>query len=210
MAKLSRDYLAKAAPVEPLIQAGRMTARITCTQCGGKDEWIMAHRNPPPDILGKHFATKGWAVNRKPVCPGCRERSRPAPTVIESAFDKALSRIPTHQKEPTPMSNVSPLPTVTPPTDAAKAARRKANELLMFQFLVEKGAYEAGWSDERVAKESGMPLAWVTKRRDEEYGPLKEPGEFVQLRTEIATVSATLAALQEKLTDMARRNGWQT
>ncbi len=106
------------------------------------------------------------------------------------------------------MTNVAPIKPEVVPSDAVKAARRKANELLMFQFNVEQGAYEDGWSDERVAKESGMPVAWVSKRRDEEYGPLKEPSEFVEIRNEAKALASEIGKLQAKLDAMSKRNGW--
>ena len=105
------------------------------------------------------------------------------------------------------MSKVTPIKQAEP-TPSAKANIRKANELLMFQFEVETGQYIDGYSDDRVAKESGMPVAWVTKRRESEYGPLKEPTEFDTLRCELSELSSSLSKLQSKLDDMSRRNGW--
>lgn len=106
------------------------------------------------------------------------------------------------------MTNVAPIKPEPVPTDAVKAARRKANELLMFHFEVETGRFEDGWSDDRVAKESGMPLAWVAKRRDEEYGPLREPSEFAELREQAKALASEIGKFQAKLDAMSKRNGW--
>lgn len=183
---LGAAYLRTAAPVEATISAGRFVARVECAQCGARDEWVVANKAPPADILAKHFAQKGWNVRKRPICPACN----------------------TPQKKETDMNNVAPIKPDAIPTDAVKAARRKANELLMFQFNVENGCFEDGWSDDRVAKESGMPLAWVTKRRDEEYGPLKEPCEFAEVRAEAKALASEIGKLQSKLDAMAKRNGW--
>ena len=218
MAKLSRDYLAKAAPVEPLFHAGRMVARITCSQCGSKEEWAIAHSKPPPDILGKHFSNKGWYVRKRPLCPSCCVQSDPSaddrpkvesdPPATNLPLAAALRRALTEKKETTPMSNVAPLKTEQAPTEAVKAARRKANEFLMFHFDVEKGRYEDGWSDERVAKDSGMPVAWVVKRREEEYGALKQPSEFAEIRAQAAALASEIGKLNARLEILRRENGW--
>jgi len=183
---LNASYHRTAAPVEVTSTMGRVTARVECAQCGAHDDWKIAGRLPPADILPKHFANKGWSLRKRPVCPVCNAPSK---------------------KEPD-MSNVAPIKPEVAPTDAVKAMRRKANELLMFEFEVETGRYKDGWSDERVAKESGMPVAWVTKRRDEEYGPLKEPAEFAEVRAEAKALASEIGKLQAKLDAMAKRNGW--
>lgn len=181
----AKSYLSKAAPVEPTIQHGRVVARLTCSECGAKDEWTVASKMPPPEILTKHFSNKGWSVRKRPTCPNCN-----AP------------------KEKPVMSNVAPIKTEQAPTEAVKAARRKANEFLMFHFDVENGRYEDGWSDERVAKDSGMPIAWVVKRRDEEYGPLKEPGEFAEIREQAKVLASEIGKLNARLAMIAKSNGW--
>lgn len=224
----AKSYLSKAAPVEPTIQNGRVVARLTCADCGAKDDWTVASKMPPPEILTKHFSNQGWLVRKKATCPSCRinifkgvarcqhlllKSTRPNIDTPDSASDltealKRWSQEPEdQQKEITPMSNVAPVKTEQAPTEAVKAARRKANEFLMFNFDVDKGRYEDGWSDERVAKESGMPLAWVVRRRDEEYGPLKEPSEFAELRKEAAALASEIGKLNAKLEVLLRQNG---
>ena len=99
-------------------------------------------------------------------------------------------------------------PTNPAPTAAVKAMRRKANEHLMAYFDVETGIFDKGWSDERISKESGMPVAWVIKRREEEYGPLKEPNEFEEIRHEAKALASEIGKLQSKIDAMSKRNGW--
>lgn len=207
--RFAKSYISKAAPVEPTIQNARVVARLTCSECGAKDEWTVASKMPPPEVLTKHFSNQGWLVRKKPSCPACRIKILKGVARCQHLLIKATATTDSKQEAPI-MSNVASIKTEQAPTEAVKAARRKANEFLMFNFDVEKGRYEDGWSDERVAKESGMPLAWVVKRRDEEYGPLKEPSEFAELRKEVGALSAALTALQAKMADMARRNGWST
>lgn len=185
MLPFNKSYARELAPIEIANHMGKILARAQCCQCGGHEEWNTG-RVPPPEVVTKHFAQKGWKVRKRLICPICN-----AP-----------------QKKELSMNNVAPIKPEPAPTDAVKAARRKANELLMFEFEVEAGRYKDGWSDERVAKESGMPLAWVVKRRDEEYGPLKEPSEFGEVRAEAKVLASEIGKLQAKLDAMAKRNGW--
>ena len=38
-------------------------------------------------------------------------------------------------------------------------------------YLDERRGYDDGWSDKRVATDLGIPLAWVTRLRAENFGP---------------------------------------
>ncbi len=183
---LGTAYLRAAAPVEATISAGRFVARVECAQCGARDEWVVANKAPPADILAKHFTNKGWSIRKRPICPDCISQA----------------------KKETAMSNVAPIKPDPLPSDAVKAARREATEKLLFHFDTAKGCFEEGWSDARIAKETGMPEAWVTKRREEDFGPLKEPGEFAEVRAEAKALASEIGKLQAKLDAMAKRNGW--
>lgn len=182
----TQSYLRNSAPVAPLTRGGKVIARIECSQCGTHDEWTIAGPCPPAEILPKHFTTKGWNLRKRPVCPACTAQAK---------------------KENT-MSNVAPIKPEPVPSDAVKAARREATEKLLFHFDPSKGCFEEGWSDARIAKETGMPEAWVTKRREEDFGPLKEPGEFAEVRAEAKALASEIGKLQAKLDAMAKRNGW--
>lgn len=183
---LGAAYLRTAAPVEATINAGRFVARVECAQCGARDEWVVANKAPPADILAKHFTQKGWNIRKRPICPACN-----AP-----------------QKKEPDMNNVAPIKPEPAPTPAARASRAEAVTAIVTYFKVAEGRYDEGWSDERIAKETGLPEAWVAKRRDEDFGPIKEPSEFAEVRAEAKALASEIGKLQEKLNAMSKRNGW--
>ena len=188
----TQPYLRSSAPVSPITRGGKVIARLECTQCGTRDEWTIAGPCPPAEILPKHFTTKGWNLRKRPICPQCTAQAKKENPMSDLKSEKP--------------ANMPQLQIV--PTDAVKAARRDATEKLLFHFDAAKGCYEEGWSDARIAKETGMPEAWVSKRREEDFGPLKEPGEFAEVRAEAKALASEIGKLQSKLDAMAKRNGW--
>lgn len=191
MGAIPQPYVRQCAPVVPLSDGRAMIARIECAQCGGHDEWRITSRRPPPDILPKHFANKGWRIGRKPLCHACQQ---------SVAKEKHM---------PEAVQNVTPIKPESAPSMEVRAMKLKATELLMAYYSMEHGRYDDGWSDERVAKESGMPPAWVTKRREEDFGPLREPTEFEAIRKEASELASAIGKLQAKLDAMSKRNGWK-
>lgn len=185
------SYIREAGPVEVSVLGGRLSARVECHSCGSHEEWHIATKTPPAEILRKHFSQKGWRMSKRSICPACTSKAQ-KPQIVKEVQ----------------MTNVAPIKPEPAPTEAVKAARRKANELLMFHFDVEAGRYDEGWSDERVAKESDMPVAWVLKRREDEYGTLKEPQEIDEIRGELYNLTERLAELRSKLDALVKKNGW--
>ena len=59
--------------------------------------------------------------------------------------------------------------------ERSPVAAARLGELYMILtdvFLVADKAYKPGWSDERIAKETGLSVEFVAKRRLEDYGPI--------------------------------------
>jgi ribosomal protein L29 len=82
---------------------------------------------------------------------------------------------------------------VSKPNHANAQANARMFGMLTAHFDPEAGTYATDWSDERVAKETGLAPEYVRTVRDEALGPLREPPEVRQLREDIATVEALLA-----------------
>jgi hypothetical protein len=181
------NYTRIAAPVELLNRMGRVAARIECAQCGGHDEWQIPGRTPPPEALPKHFTQRGWILRKRPVCPVCNS-SKP---------EKEIA-----------VSNVATLKSAPANSNEARQARSAAVTALVTYFNPETGSYEDGWSDERIAKETGLSKDFVAKRREEDFGPIREPSEFAEVRAEAKALASEIGKLQEKLNAMAKRNGW--
>lgn len=113
------------------------------------------------------------------------------------------------------MATVTQIKAEPVPSFDARAARREAHDLIAITFDIAAGQYRDEYSDQRIAKETGVSLDWVKQRREEEFGPLKEPQEFRELRDQIAAMNERIAslvneatALDGKLKGMAKSAGW--
>lgn len=181
------QYLGKLKPLAVRSEKGAMIAHIECAQCGAHDRWRLSAL-PEPDIIRRHFSVRGWSIKRKPTCPQCKIK-----------------------KEAKPVNNIAkiePKPAVQLPTPDARAQRREAHGLIELSFDIGKGCYKEGYSDAKIAAETGASLAWVKQRREEEFGPLKQPDEIAQLRADIETIAAQLATARGKLSALIAKNGW--
>lgn len=128
-----------------------------------------------------------------------------------------------------------PMPEVTPTSisEQARTARRLATMMIDEKFDIERGIYRDGYSDSRVATETGVAESWVAQRREEEFGPLKTPPEFAEVfekldafqrsldefNAEMVRENAArsknvtdlregLATLRREVTAVMRKNGW--
>lgn len=58
--------------------------------------------------------------------------------------------------------------------------------------------YDAGWSDEAVAKDLGIPRAWVTSVRDEMFGPAIADDDPRKLLEQISALSEVVDGMKQK------------
>lgn len=94
------------------------------------------------------------------------------------------------------------------PTFDAKAARREAHELIAMTFNIPTGQYSDGYSDERIAKETGIGVDWVKQRREDEFGPLKEPDELTAMRKQLADAAAKVESIKSQFDQLCAAKGW--
>lgn len=207
---------------------GNTLVEVLCDKCGviGKAEIAGAGTQ---QTAVKRFRAMGWSAGAGGTfCPDHAGR-KPAPQLITLPTPEAKPETPT-------MTNVSPIHVPSADnlkaasTAAAKAAKRKAFELLDVNFDSATGTFRAEWSDERVAVETGMALQPCVILREEMFGELKVPPALDELRAEVvkarqnaqaAAGSATLAAnaantaaddcraLEARLTALVKTNGWR-
>lgn len=199
---MNQMYLAACKPVEILSRQGGVSARVECKCCGGHEDWGLT-KFPPPDIIHKHFKTKGWEIAKRPTCPICQNAKKRKPEMTKPATV-------------TPISGAVSPPSVAAPSTDAKAARREAHDLIAVYFDIPNGSYTDGYSDQRVAEETGVAVAWVKQRREEEFGPIKTPREFAELQDQIAAamarqreIKSTLDEIEARMNELAKRSGWQ-
>ncbi len=60
-------------------------------------------------------------------------------------------------------------------------------------YVDEKAGYSAGWTDARLAEDLGVPRAWVSTIRDENFGP----DQSEELQRTVAEARAVMAANTE-------------
>lgn len=101
--------------------------------------------------------------------------------------------------------------TKTEPSREARRAHAAAIRLLDLHFTIADGAevgrYAEGWTDERVAKESGLSPAEVSRTREDVYGRLEDPQEVARAAaiTDLSTrFNATMASLRRDMDDARR------
>lgn len=117
---------------------------------------------PAPDQIDKKFMQQGWSLDPH-LCPACR--TKPA-------------------KEKSDMTvKASP---------AAMRAQVETITLLQTHFDVEQGSYALGWSDEAIAKKTGIAVDAVVEYRRSAFGELKAPPELQALKDDLAAARALL------------------
>ena len=102
------------------------------------------------------------------------------------------------------------------PSPAAMKAQAHMFQLLSQHFDADNGRYVAGWSDDKIAKDTGISADLVKSFRKAGFGELKEPAEISLLRADINSVeqlakeqhgaiTAEVAALRAKLGKLTMR-----
>jgi hypothetical protein len=99
-------------------------------------------------------------------------------------------------------ANIKMGPTLTLTRDQRHAARN----LLDDNFDDQTGRYTKDWSDDRVARSVGVPLASIRDLREAAYGPLnKEDPELVALRDEFTTLRGMFAEFERRLSSLEKK-----
>lgn len=142
--------------------------RITCARCGRQDEFIQTSERRLPNLAAaQRFRNIGWIVGataRKDICPNCQQR-----------------------KEPMAAEEVKPaaVPRAEQPREMSKDDRRIVFAKIDEVYVGEEKGYDAGWNDERVSKDLGVPRAWVTAIREEFFGPAANVGAVEDILRQI-------------------------
>jgi len=87
---------------------------------------------------------------------------------------------------------------VTPTT---VTAMRKVFAALEDNFDAEKGEYLHGYSDERIAKETGISIDGVKKYRIDGFGKLRAPTELDSLKREVEELQELFLKFENEMKD---------
>jgi hypothetical protein len=194
---------------------GQLTYRLTCGECGTEAE--LGRQNFGEEkalqLVPKKFAQKGWYVGareRDDRCPACLERVK-----ASRAARPALHLVPSTPETPAPVEapmSATPKPVVAePPREMRRDDRRVIFAKLEEIYLDETRGYSAGWSDQRVAADLGVPRAWVSQIREENFGPgisedaTKFVTELREARQGLTQLTADMGKLMGELTALKAR-----
>lgn len=171
-----------------------------------------------------YYFMRGLNAEGRKIWPELREvltrRGIPWNDTPPSKFKKK-KKTAKAKEETTQMKPTDATSTATSTIDAERA-RVQVVRLLDAHFTVTDGQtcgqYANGWSDERVAKESGLALDLVKRTRVSAYGDIIDPkaakieaaiavlaDEAKTARTMLAELDAKIAALSKQVADLKRR-----
>lgn len=178
---------------------GRSVAmhRLQCATCEFIDGITSGSRQElPMQMITKKFQQKGWEVGqvaRKDKCPACVE----ADTAARRAKNNRHGNVvPIKPEEPAmsvqpPISITSPhLQRVSaePPRTMDVDERRLIFAKLQETYIDKDAGYAVPWTDQAVAKDLGVPLAWVADVRSNFFGPVRDNGEIRELLDKIVII----------------------
>lgn len=181
----------------PFTQAANPSGRgptwaIVCGECGtmrtipGSNE--LGHATAR-DLLPQKATRLGWAVGKREAdhrCPACINRAA-------QARRRTLRVI----KEESAMGTAV---AAEPPRQMQREDRRIIISKLDEVYIDESVGYSGDWSDERVAEDLGVPRAWVSTIREENFGPevSEDDAAIGALRTQHDALAARLKAQDEE------------
>lgn len=155
---------------------------IQCSACPREDRLSVNNRRLEAAHVAGSFSAKGWLVGDKGkhLCASCWKMRR---DVRRLAHDETRAK--SQQKE-APMAERSP------------AAQAKIPELYLIlgeAYDAAAKTYKKGWSDERIAQDTGFSIEFVKMRREQDFGP-------VVVDTLARDLTAALGALETDATKL--------
>ena len=139
----------------------RAVQMIRCSSCGSEDHVGSGQGSRlPEEVIATRFRAKGWCVEQRKdrhLCPSC------------VAKDQEQVRARRAEKEAA---------TAEQKSERSPAAAVKLGELYMMlsdAYEPARKLYKTGWSDDRIAKETGLAVEFVRARREQDFGPLAPP-----------------------------------
>lgn len=176
---------------------GRVRLVIACAECGHTDRVSISGgaSSLPQHTAESNFRNRGWKIGRDrrhDICPHCQQERRARRTgarVEEPAMP--ITDL------PAPASK----PAADPPREMSFDERRLIFARLNEVYLDQHRGYDRGWSDAKVADDLGVPLAWVTTIRSENFG---HEGSNEDARSIIDEAQVAVSMINEAATDFEK------
>jgi hypothetical protein len=201
--------------------AGRSVYYIKCARTGcPSEEHIMGEwgEKTATQILPKKFKQKGWQVGRScatDYCKTCveffkktaKQRAGKATAAeveelkkIDQAESLVCEAVADTANGEVTMKPRTDLVLVTSPEDKREMTRTDRRLIIAKieeVYIDEDRGYDAGWDDQKVATELGVPRKWVETLRDENFGPAKSE--------DVTKMLADFGLLQKDVAEAVKR-----
>lgn len=153
--------------------------KLTCAKCGATDTLLLGSKSNgyPTPLVQQKMRHRGWEIGSRAsadLCPDC----------VAKKHKK-------HNKtETTQESNVVTFIKVEQPQEMTREDRRLIFAKIDEVYLDENTGYSEGWTDNRVANDLGVPLAWVKNIRSENFGEEQSNAAMAKQLDEVKAVLA--------------------
>lgn len=184
--------------------------RLVCGSCGCGE--TLGRQNFGPEIadtqVPKKFEERGWSVGKRrdgrdDRCPSCVNRD-------QEARRRRLHVVQCEECVPVPQT--APGFAVVAPAKQQATLAEKPREMTRDErrliwakldevYVDEKVGYSAGWTDARLAQDLGIPRAWVSMIREENFGPgvSEEVQAFLKEAARLQQIKESLCQEQDEL-----------
>jgi len=160
---------------------------VTLPCKGGHDVEYPMEKMLPPDALKRQLSNRGWMLGKRLACPEHQGRNTPTmPSATQPPSDARIAEPPTPEQ-----------------TAAAKKVHRAVMEALMSVYDDDGKRYTAGYTDAKVADETGAACEYVRKVREDYFAPIAVPVELNEVRQEMDALVGSIALARR---DMAQIN----
>lgn len=158
---------------------------VTLPCKGGHDVEYPMEKMLPPDALKRQLSNRGWTLGKRVACPEHQGRTKTTmPSATQTPSDARIAEPPTPEQ-----------------SAAAKKVHRAVMEALMSVYDDDGKRYTAGYTDAKVAEETGAACEYVRKVREDYFGPVVVPSEFTAIRQEMDALIGSIALVRR---DMAQ------
>ena len=118
---------------------------IKCDECSNEFDVTVTHSRKPEQALANMASRAGWQLNLKKqtvICPDCKEKTK-----------------------------VSKSASVSPPRQPTPTDRRNIFKAIEEAYDTSSSYYYEPVTDQSIAKQLGVPWAWVADQREMNFGP---------------------------------------
>jgi len=169
-------------------------AKAVCGYCGTTNTVKTGTLKVPDSareerFIAKKFESIGWKIGKTAKqnrCPKCYAAIRLA--AKNRSKEQRMAEL--NGVSPAAIEAAQASPAIEPHRAITRDDRRIIFAKLNEVYADAATGYSAGWNDERVAADLGVPIAWVTSIRDENLGPEVDPAAELVLEARALIMEA--------------------